>query len=195
MLICPDCKSKYKKTLFKRQRFCECGSKAKLVNIVAYEDVKVHVIYAPHVNPDLWAKSTLPATHPADDLVKIHTISADKRLKVSPRERCWLHDIFDDNGILYKVEMGGKYPMNAGGFKRKRKFKEMQYVYVEKSNAKKAKKLIRKYENAKVTDRSFEAVGCDEFDSDNRPQVPCPACGKQCDSDNAVCPACKAAMY
>jgi hypothetical protein len=195
MLVCPQCKAKYKKTLFKRRRFCECTAKAKLVNIFTLEDTKVHSINTPYGNPDLWAKSTLPKEFDGE-LAEVYKIKAGK-LVSCPRERAWLHDLLDDNNIAYRIEISGEYPMQAGGFRRSRKFKEFQLIYVEKENEKRALRLIKKFlysQNIVTADETFDDSR-EEFDSADRPQVACPVCGKECDSDYIKCPACKASMY
>lgn len=196
MLICPGCKNKYKKSLIRPRVYCECGE--KLEDVFTVDDAKVHILSTPYGNPENWAKSTLPENHDSADLVLIHSFKK-KPPNNYPRERIWLHDALDDRGILYKVDVVGEYPYkNKGaGVRRGRKFKEKQNIYVTKEDESRVLKIIKKYNNPKnvVLDKDFEEEALDFFDSDRRPQVACPVCGKECDSDNSRCPSCKAAMY
>lgn len=200
MLICPNCKTKYgKKKRFLRSVFCsEC--KTKLVYIHTIDDVKVHMLSTPYGNPDLWAKSTLSAEYKLKDLVRVYSAKPGKFKaagfrKPCPRERFWIHDVFDDNNIPYKIDIVGKYPEKISGGMRKRKFKEFQYIFVRPEDVRAAKKLIKEYETQTDLNPEFFNEGRDSFDFDNMPQTTCPHCGKSCDTDYVLCPFCKQKLY
>jgi hypothetical protein len=195
MLVCPKCNAKYKKSLIKRRIFCDCNT--KLANVFTIEDAKVHVLATPYGNADLWAKSTLPESAESEqELVEVYRVKAGM-WNTCPRERMWLHDVLDDRGIGYKVEITGEYPMQAGGFRRSRKFKEVQIVYVEKSMERRVIRLIKKFNNPQKVEFGEAAAteGKEVFDINNMPQTTCPNCGKKCDTDYSKCPFCKKALY
>jgi len=207
MLICPTCKTQYgKKKLFgKNPKSCEkCD--VDLLNVLAFEELKVHTIKSPYGDREKWAKSTIPATHDPEDLVEVYQVSKNKLYNPYPRERMWLHDILDDKEIPYRVEISGEFRIKAGGFRRGRSISETQHIFVEKANEKKAKILIKGFKRSKAAEpedaEQFEFDEYAEYDSDEYtydcdsiPQVKCPHCSEECDCDYEKCPHCKKKLY
>ncbi|MCL1880989.1 MAG: hypothetical protein FWF76_02290 [Oscillospiraceae bacterium] len=200
MLVCPKCNAKYKKKLFKKRVYCDC--KEKLEYAFTFEDAKVHMLSTPYGDPDKWAESTLKNVINDEELVLIYMIKHG-RWHPYVRERFWLHDILDDNDILYKVVLSGEYKVKSAGARRGRKFNEWQGVYVRKADEDKALELIKEYEEAtqksgaelEIEPSNNVSEVCDKFDADNKPQVTCTSCKKTCDSDYSNCPYCKKPLY
>ena len=128
------------------------------------------------------AKSTLPLYYSYENLFKIYTLY-DHTGK--SRERAWIHDVLDDNGIRYMIKIAGVW--------KKRKYIEEQHIYVEPENKDKAAELIKQYndeDNILWGDWDDENL-IDDVD-EKVPQTECPACGKEIDFDFVKCPFCKA---
>jgi len=141
-----------------------------------------------YIDPELWAYSTLPPCDSAS-LVNIYEVKqGDFTGRETIRQRMWLHDILDDNGIQYQVEI------NAYWAARKR-FSEVQCIYVEEENAKKARSLIKEYNNPEnwiAENAGGENTG--DVMLDGIPQKTCQSCGETIDFDYHKCPHCKAAV-
>jgi len=137
-------------------------------------------------DPELWAKSTLPPCN-LDDLVKVFEVKEGLYTGAETiRNRTWLHDLLDDNGIPYHIEIEGYWP-------GRRKFAERQAVYVEEKYSFQATQLIKEYNKInknfdKIIEEESDITGID----DGMPQKLCPACGVEIDFDFVVCPHCKA---
>lgn len=137
---------------------------------------------------DLLAYSTLPPDD-YDDLVEVYKVKAGMHTPESETmHRIWLHDVLDDNNIPYIVEV-------IGVFVTRKKFREMQIISVRKKKAKKAKALIKEFNNAAdilPEDRAdvYMSGGTDG----GLLQVKCPSCGREVDFDYAKCPHCKSMM-
>jgi len=136
-------------------------------------------------DPALWAYSTLPQGD-YEDLVNVHTVKQGKFLgRETVRQRMWLHDILDDEGIPYRVVIKSYWAT-------RRKFAEDQFIYVEEKHSKKAKRLIKAFNNS---DNAVSEIPEDETSTENYIdgvlQVKCPSCGKEIDFDNYKCPYCK----
>jgi len=138
-----------------------------------------------HVDPSLWAYSTLPQGD-YDDLVSVHVITQGNYQGGDiVRQRMWLHDILDDEGIPYQVVIKGYWP-------HRRKYAEDQFIYVEEKNRKKAKRLKKEFLNP--DNASSEPIGDEISDVrivDGIPQRKCSFCGKEIDFDFHKCPFCK----
>ena len=131
------------------------------------------------------AKSTLPPDHDSGDLVEIFSID-DKKNRGENRERAWIHDVLDDFGIPYRVELTGGW---AGG----KRYVEVQRVLVEAKNRETVLKLIMEYNNP----GNFMKYKPDEDDDiagveDGMPMRICRSCGSEIDFDYHKCPFCKA---
>jgi hypothetical protein len=176
-----------------------------------YEELKVHSIKSPYGDPEKWAKSTLTSEFTdfeKGDLVLIHEITPSMLNNPYPRERIWLHDALDENEIPYKIDITGEFRQKFGGIRRRRAITETQLIFVMKEHEKKARRLIRRYKRS--TAISDERVNAEEFafdeyaeydneentfDCDNIPQVKCPNCEQECDSDYTKCPNCQKNLY
>ena len=139
-------------------------------------------------NPETWVKSTFPPEYKSKTLVKVYEIS-DKKISGINRQRMWLHDILDDNGILYRVEFSGYW---AG----RRKYVEVQEIYVEEEHFNKVRRLIIAFHDPK------NIVGGDEYGEktldavkNGIPQAKCSSCGNEVDFDFYICPYCKKPVY
>jgi len=135
-------------------------------------------------DPKLWAKSTLKNAD-EDDIVPVHAITAGMfTSNETVRNRMWLHDLLDDAGIPYYIEVGGM----GGG----RNLTEAQYIYVEKKNAAIAQKLIKEYNEAEKITADLSDIDEDPVISDDGvPQKLCPSCNEYIDFDHYKCPICK----
>ena len=138
----------------------------------------------PYDNPELWAKSTLPPGYNSETLVKVYELS-DAKIKGQNRRRTWLHDVLDDRGILYKIEV-------VGYWATRRRFAEKQLISVEEKYKKKVQRLIKEFNDAEdiMQEETDEENMLDNID-DGLPQVKCPSCGKEIDFDYVKCPFCK----
>jgi len=135
-------------------------------------------------DPELWAKSTLE--HDTDNLVKIYEIKPSRT--VSPetiRNRTWVHDLFDDEGIPYKVEV-------AGFWATRKKFLEAQSLYVESKDRFRARDLIVEFKDPNSIAQETEEK--EENIVDGITQKKCPSCDELIDFDYHKCPFCKATM-
>lgn len=137
---------------------------------------------------DLLAYSTLPPGD-YDDLVEVYKIRPGMYTPDSETmHRTWLHDVLDDNNIPYIVEV-------VGVMLTRRKFGEIQVIYVQKKNAKKAKALIKEYNNAAaILPEDRDDVYMPGGTDGGLLQVKCPSCGREVDFDYAKCPHCKGMM-
>ena len=139
-------------------------------------------------NPELWAKSTL-APGVTENLVEIHTIAPGKYVTAETvRHRTWIHEILDDNKVPYKISIVGYWPT-------RKKFAEQQVVSVEEKNAKKARRLIREYNDPdNLIKGNTTAAETPEAFVEGILQIPCPKCGKPIDFDYTICPKCKSRL-
>ena len=135
-------------------------------------------------DPKLWAKSTLIGAD-ANDLITVYAITPGLLVsKESIRNRMWLHDLLDDAGIPYYIEVGSR-----DGSKE---LSEAQYVYVEKKNVGITQALIKNFHDPNNIVR--ENPDKDVFSvisDDGIPQKKCPSCSKEIDFDFYKCPYCK----
>jgi len=143
------------------------------------------VLIASRANPELWAKSTLPPGE-NPDLQRLYVIRPGTYLSDETiRHRMWLHDVLDDNGIPYRIEIVGFWPT-------RKKFVETQCIFVEKHNMNRALMLIREYNDPRnmVVEAPDEATK-DLRAADGMPQKICVSCGMKIDFDYRKCPLCK----
>jgi len=134
-------------------------------------------------DPELWAKSTIE--HDTDKLFKIYEIRPGKTISPDTiRNRFWIHDLFDDEGIPYKVSVSGFWAT-------RKKFLEAQSIYVEISDRSRARDLIIQYYDPKsiLHDPNVEI----HFDGEYL-QKRCPSCGEFVDFDYPKCPHCKTSL-
>ena len=135
-------------------------------------------------DPKLWARSTLK-DFDINNIIRLYTITPGLLVaKESIRDRMWLHDLLDDNGILYHIESGS---MNGS-----KDLIEAQNIYIQKEDAEKAVFLINNFHDTNniINDTS----GDDDLivSDDGIPQKICSACGEEIDFDYHKCPHCKA---
>jgi len=91
-------------------------------------------------DPAKWAVSTLKPGE-GRELVRVFQVKQGMNTSGdSVRNRMWLHDILDDRGIPYHVEMDGYW---AG----RRKYVEVQYIFVEEKQRKSVQRLIKEFRN------------------------------------------------
>ena len=138
-----------------------------------------------YTDPSLWAYSTLPPGD-YDDLVNIYVVKQSHyQARETVRQKMWLHDILDDEGIPYQVVIMGYWAT-------RRKYAEDQFVYVEKKNEIKAKRLIKSFIDS---DSVAEGVSDEETSPENFvdgiPQKKCSSCSEEIDFDYHKCPFCR----
>jgi septum site-determining protein MinD len=134
-------------------------------------------------DPDLWAESTLD--HETDKLVKIYEIKPSKTVSAETiRNRMWLHDMLDDEGIQYKVDITGYWAT-------RKKFLEAQSIYVEPQNRRKTRELIIAYKDPENI-ISEKEIAMDFVDGVL--QKICPTCSEEIDFDYPKCPHCKSSV-
>jgi len=141
-----------------------------------------------YLDPELWAYSTLPPGE-HDDLVDIYTIKQGKFMgREIVRQRMWLHDILDDNDIPYQVVIKSYWVS-------RRKYSEDQVIYVREEHRKKARKLIKTFNNPDNTVTEIpEEDSSPEIFIDGILQKKCTSCGENIDFDYQKCPLCKAQL-
>jgi len=141
-----------------------------------------------YIDPSLWAYSTLPPGD-YDDLVSVYTVKQGKfQGKETVRQRMWLHDILDDEGIPYQVVIKSFW------ISRKR-CAEDQFIYVKEEHKKKAKRLIKAFNDPENTVvENVEEESSPEIYVDGILQIKCPSCGRDVDFDYQKCPHCKALL-
>ena len=154
---CPKCKTEYREEI---KTCVDCGV-----------ELSAEPPTAPALSPspapfDSWAKSTLSAAAESENLALVYTL-------MSPR-RDWIHDILDDNEILYKVKIE---PVKSSG----RTFAE-QTIFVESAHEATVLALIEEYEKSEI----------DLEDDDDVPQIDCGGCGEKIDFYHINCPLCGA---
>ena len=142
-------------------------------------------------DPELWAYSTLiPCGN--EKLVKIHEIQGGilitRRRHVNReivRQRMWLHDVLDDNGIPYQIEISGSW-INS------RKYLETHCIYVEEKHVKKARLLIEEYNTAEnIVQEDMDEENIVDNIKGGVPQIKCSSCDREIDFDCPKCPFCK----
>ena len=135
-------------------------------------------------DPDLWARSTL-LNADINDLIPVYAISEGMFMsKEEVRNRMWLHDLLDDNNILYYIEMDG--------VKSGKALADIQRVFVEKKNAQKAFSLIKTFNDSESIVSGNPVEENDTIISDDGiPQKLCPSCNEHIDFDYYKCPYCK----
>ena len=146
----------------------------------------------PYGDPALWAQSTLELRDSEDsvELVRIYTVRQGRYIdRKKVRQRMWLHDILDDNKIPYRIEFDGYWAT-------RKKYADIQYILVEEKHGKKARRLIKEYNDTEnIVDSNFideeEMFNITEF---GILQIKCPSCGKGIDFDHHKCPHCKAEL-
>jgi len=169
---CPECRCEYRDGFF---RCADCG--VWLTNIKPPEKEKKPVPVS--IEPKLWAQSTMTSQTPGEVLVEVK--------QTEGRARIWLHDVLDDNGIPYKIEIA-QYLIGGGKLIT---YKEKQCVHVAQRDVDTVRGLIREYENTdNLVPEDLEAGQAIDRTEDGLPQIQCPACGKDIDLDYAKCPLC-----
>lgn len=141
-----------------------------------------------YVDPALWAYSTIP---PGDynDLVSVHIVKQGRTQgRETVRQRMWLHDILDDEGIPYQVVIKSYWAA-------RKKYTEDQFIYIEEKHEKKVKRLIKEFKNLNncVLEVSDTESSPEKY-TDGVLQVKCTSCGKEIDFDYHKCPYCKGQM-
>jgi len=134
-------------------------------------------------DPKEWARSTLIGEK--EGLVRIFHIKPGG--DVTPetiRNKTWIHELLDVEGIKYKVVISGYWatPKN---------YLVSQSILVEPENVKRAKVLIPEESNIddEILETSYETEEDDEL-----PKIKCPSCGGEIDFDFYKCPLCKAVL-
>ena len=141
-------------------------------------------------DPETWVFSTLPKEC-ADELVLVYEVKQGKFSDGREvRQRMWLHDILDDNNILYQVVIKGFWAS-------RKRFAETQWIMVTKADEGEARRLIDEFNDPDNVVEGSE----DDVDEDDKvtfngiigtPQRRCHSCGKVIDFDYVKCPHCKA---
>ena len=136
-------------------------------------------------DPSLWAYSTLPPCD-TEELVKVYVVKQAKYQKrETMRNRMWLHDILDGEGIPYQVVIKTRWS-------DKRNYAEDQFIYVQEKHRRKARRLIKAFNNPDndVTENMGAESTPDNY-IDGVLQIKCSSCGGEIDFDHHKCPLCK----
>jgi len=139
---------------------------------------------------ELLAYSTLPRSKERASITRIHLIEPGKYVpEETAMHRMWLHDILDDYGIKYFVEV-------MGVFVGRRKFRSMQGIYVLDSDLEGALEIMEKYKTApRATSKEIEMeenfTEETQFFVDGILQSKCSDCGREYDFDYPNCPFCR----
>ena len=165
-------------------QYCEIVRRPSDGDMLSSFKLPEHLI-GTYLDPELWAYSTLP---PCDEetLVCIYEVKQGNfTSRLDVRQRMWLHDLLDDNDIPYQVEMKGYWAA-------RKHFSEIQCISVEETNEKKARDLIKEYNDPDNWIQENPGGGTGEDISvDGVPQKKCPSCGENIDFDYHKCPVCK----
>jgi len=132
----------------------------------------------------LWAKSTLHVDDDIEDLFKVYEIGAGLFAKKETiRNRIWIHDLFDDNGIRYHIEIDGK--------SQGKQLAEFQSIYIRPEDKEIAVFLIMKFNNTKFEKPEYSPEIATQNMVDGVPQKKCLSCNEEIDFDYHTCPHCK----
>ena len=135
----------------------------------------------------LWAKSTLKSDGSSDALIKIYEIGIGIYAKKETiRNRIWIHDLFDDNGIEYHIEIEGRL--------HGKQFSEVQIIYVRPEDKEEALFLIWKFNTSEFITPEYSPEITTQNIVDGVPQKKCPSCSEEIDFDYHKCPHCKTAV-
>jgi hypothetical protein len=135
----------------------------------------------------LWAKSTLKEFEDIEDLVKVYEIGAGLYAKKETiRNRTWIHDLFDDTGLHYHIEIEGK--------SQGKQFAETQVIYVKPEDKDLAFFLIMKFNQSEFVKPEFSPEIVTQNMVDGIPQKQCQSCNEEIDFDFHTCPHCKSAV-
>ena len=174
---CPECRSEYRDGFF---RCADCG--ARLTNVCPPEKekpgkeftFKPRFLTGPEDNPETWAKSTLTEADD-DNLVAVY--------EEAGRQRMWLHDVLDDSGIPYKIEVVPCW-LGVNSY-------EKPVILVEEKHKDAVLTLIKEHENeGSIVREDMGEEGRTDHADDAMPQMVCPSCGQEIDFDYAICPLC-----
>jgi len=133
----------------------------------------------------LWAKPTLITDCETEGLIKVFEVSAGTYAKKETiRNRIWIHDIFDDNGIEYYIEMELKH--------QGKQFAEVQSIYVRPEDKENALFLIWTFSKADFVAPEYTPDVATQNMVDGIPQKQCQSCNEEIDFDYHTCPHCKA---
>jgi hypothetical protein len=135
----------------------------------------------------LLAKSTLITDGEIESLIKVFEVNTDVTAdKDKIKNRTWIHDLFDDNGIEYHIETELK---NKG-----RQIIETQSIYVRPEEKDDAFFLISKFNKAEFEPPELSPDVTTQTMVDGVPQKQCTNCNEEIDFDYHKCPHCKAAV-
>ena len=173
---CPECRTEYRDGFF---RCADCG--AWLVSALPPEKAlpEEELTFRPALltdrkdDPEKWAQSTL--TGADDNLVAVY--------EKAGRERMWLHDILDDCGIPYKIEVVPCW-LGVNSY-------EKPVILVEEKHKDTVLDLIKEYEDKEsIVQEEPDGEDWTESEDGALPQMTCPFCGGEIDFDYATCPLC-----
>jgi|GEM_PF-650532 len=134
-------------------------------------------------DPKEWAKSTLIGEK--EGLVRIFHIKPGGDITPETiRNKTWIHELLDVEGIKYKVVISGYWATP-------KKYLVSQSILVEPENRKRAKELIPEESNI---DDVILKTDFEPEDEDEIPKIKCPSCGGEIDFDHIKCPLCKAVL-
>jgi len=136
---------------------------------------------------ELWAKPTLITDCGTEGLIKVFEVSVGAYAKKETiRNRTWIHDIFDDNGVEYYIEMELKHQGKQSA--------EVQSIYVRPEEKDNASFLIWTFSKADFVAPEYTPDVATQNMVDGIPQKQCMSCGEEIDFDYHTCPYCKAAF-
>ena len=174
---CPKCRTEY------REGFSQCADcGAELVNVLPPKDAppkkewrfKPVFLSGAENDPEKWARSTLTGSDD-ENLVAVY--------EESGRQRMWLHDVLDDYGIPYKIEVVPCW-LGVNSY-------EKPVILVEEKNKDTVLDLIREHDDKdNIVQEETEEEDLANGGDDALPQMTCPFCGGEIDFDYAICPLC-----
>ena len=136
---------------------------------------------------ELTAKSTLKSDGGIEGLIKVFEVGEGIYAKKETiRNRIWVHDLFDDNGIEYYIEM----ELKSQG----KQLAEVQSIYVRPEEKNDAFYLIWTFNNAELIAPEYTPDVATQIMVDGIPQKECINCKEEIDFDYHTCPHCKAAV-
>jgi hypothetical protein len=141
----------------------------------------------PDKGKDILAKSTLITDYGLEGLIKVFEVGAGiYATKETIKNRIWIHDLFDDNGIEYYIEMELK---NQG-----KQLAEVQSIYVRPEEKENASFLIWSFSKGEFVKPEYTPDVTTQTMVDGIPQKQCGNCKEEIDFDYHTCPHCKTAV-
>jgi len=144
-----------------------------------------NIVQGSYGNPESWAKSTLIGND--DKLIQVYEIKpgGDVTLE-SIRNRIWIHDLLDSEGIKYKIDIAGYWAAH-------KKYTLSQSLFIKPEDMIKVRELLDG-KSSNIDDIEDDYDDDEEVDNEKLLQKTCPQCNSEIDFDYFKCPVCKTVL-